>query len=118
MTNEDFEKILLERVKKIGILCTVKGEQYATQKDRLHNFKSVAKQLNCTPERALLGMVIKQWTWIIDRVEDLGFLHHPLAEWDERIGDVIIYMILLGALRHEANEQDKRITTKKSSQKV
>jgi hypothetical protein len=102
VTKEDFERILVNRMSETSNLCVTKGLQYA-QHDRLHNFKVASRELECSPERALLGMVVKQQVWIKDRIKelDIGTDNFSIHDWDERIGDVIVYMILLEALIHE-----------------
>jgi len=98
MTNEDFDKLLKEITGNMHTVLGEKAGQYA-RGDRLSNFKTAARRLNCTPERALLGMVEKHSTAILDYVNDLDEPRMmSMDQWGEKIGDSINYLVLLLAL--------------------
>jgi len=98
MNNEQFNQVVEDRISKIRAILVKKAVEYASDTDRLHNFK-VAAQISskpCTPEQALLGMWRKHLVSVIDIIES-GV--KPSVELrDEKIGDAINYLILLEAL--------------------
>ena len=93
MLNEEFIKILEARITKTTDVLANKAKEYATDEDRLHNFKRAAAMLDTTPEKALVGMWSKHVVSILDMVE------HPHTitkeKIDEKIGDAINYLVLL-----------------------
>lgn len=99
MTNEHFKNILQMRLAATETTLAKKAHEYASDEDRLHNFKKAAMVLNCTPKQALLGMLAKHLVSVIDLVNDPA--DATWALWDEKIGDSINYLILLEALVKE-----------------
>ena len=101
MTTEDFNVLVKERCDKTMITLTQKADEYA-RGDRLSNFKRIAAMRQCIPEEALLGLISKHWIATLDFVDDLNKgLLQPMPRWEEKIGDIIAYMILLEALVSE-----------------
>lgn len=100
MKPSDFNKLLNERLKKTKTVLGLKGNEYSFNNDRLHNFKVAARMLNTTVDNALWGMAMKH----LVSIEDL--IHGRLANTDEnvneKIGDMINYLILLEAILDEA----------------
>lgn len=89
-----------------------KEAEYATTTDRFHNFKVAARKLNCTPERALLGMMVKHTVSVEDIIDSLD-TGNPKLDTDliyEKIGDSVNYLILLEGMLLQ------RIHNKKESQ--
>lgn len=102
MNIADFDAIVERRLDLIRKTLVVKGREYMRGDDRLSNFVNGAKLLRCTPERALLGYLAKQAVSIIDFVYDAeSGVQRTQAEWDEKIGDCINYLILLEAVAVE-----------------
>ena len=99
MNAKDFDMIVTSRQKKSKDVLSSKAKEYASDADRLHNFKIAANILQCTPEQALLGMAVKHLTSIIDMVN--GETKPTTALIDEKIGDMINYLHLLEALFNE-----------------
>ena len=101
MTNEVFDKVLEDRVKRCIDTLSVKADEYATT-DRLHNFKVAGEIQNCTPITALAGMMAKHTVSVYDLIQryESGF---EVSEelWNEKIGDSINYLLLLTALIEE-----------------
>lgn len=97
MTNEQFNEILQCRVGQIYATLSSKAKEYSSEGDRLHNFKVAATITSQIPERALWGMLMKHLVSVQDIVEGLEtkcFL--PKKELvEEKIGDLINYLILL-----------------------
>lgn len=103
MDDITFGELVYQRVKKIESVLALKGKDYGRE-DRLHQFKEAASKLNCTPERALIGMSIKHDISISTTVVDIELDQYDYVtnEYiDEKIGDAINYLILLEALIKE-----------------
>ena len=84
MTFNEFEKVLRNRTTKIWDILALKAKEYASDDDRLHNFKRAAAMQNITPEKALIGMFTKHMVSILDMVDDLVYdCNHPTDIWDE-----------------------------------
>lgn len=96
MKNEVFEKILEERLLKISGVLGNKAKEYALGGDRLHNFKQAAAMAQTSQAKALWGIAMKHLVSVVDLVE--GRL--PATEYfvNEKIGDLINYLILLEAV--------------------
>ena len=75
-----------------------KAEDYA-RNDRLSNFKIVAEFLNITPQKVLFIWTMKHIESLKSYVNDLDkeVIQSP-ERWNEKIQDIICYMILLEAL--------------------
>ena len=98
MTNHTFMLLLENRLKKIADTLDVKGKEYGTH-DRLHNFKAAGLATRRTPAQACTGMMAKHWVSVLDMVERAADGHPPTtAMIDEKIGDLVNYLILLEAL--------------------
>ena len=106
MQKHEFKMLVAERVDKIKSVLTAKAEEYA-RGDRLSNFKKAATMLDCSPEEALLGFVSKHWVALIDFIYDIDEgVVQTQDRWDEKLGDIINYMILLEALVTERLADD------------
>lgn len=94
----NFNEVVEERINKIRQVLVKKEEEYAKGNDRFHNFNVAARTLNCSPERALLGMMMKHVVSVLDIIETIDDLSQPPLQIyliDEKIGDNINYLILL-----------------------
>lgn len=109
MNEADFNDVVIRRVERIKTILGRKAAEYASEGDRLHNFKSAGLLLGTTPEQALLGFLMKHLVSIFDMVHDVPVQQKPLAQWDEKIGDAINYLILLEGL---VVERDQKRTAK------
>lgn len=106
MNNKEFDKVVAVRIERIKKSLQSKGKEYALTSDRLKNFKSASLLLSQSPEKALLGYLTKHIVSIYDMVEydtDINSLDgllslSSLAQFNEKIGDAINYLILLEAL--------------------
>jgi hypothetical protein len=99
VTNEDFNNLLEDMITKIRNVLGHKAAEYARGGDRLSNFKLAAALNQSSPEKALLGMLTKHIISVWDFVEDIE--NGVVAQeglWDEKLGDVINYCILLKGL--------------------
>lgn len=98
MTGEVFAKVTAERIEKCLDVLGTKADEYATT-DRLHNFKIAGELQNCTPIKALGGMMSKHTVSVYDLINDYeAGKEIPLDLWNEKIGDSINYLLLLNAL--------------------
>jgi len=104
MTDSKFDALLDERLDRIRETLGRKAKEYATSKDRLHNFKESALLLRTTPIQALLGMLAKHLVSIVDLSlqASAGPQFPSMTAVEEKIGDAINYLILLEALFQEA----------------
>jgi hypothetical protein len=98
MDQQEFNKVMYNRIEKVKAIMASKSQEYA-RGDKLSNFKKAAAALGTTPEQALIGFWIKHVVSITDLCNDLetGKIA-PMKMWDEKITDLINYMILLEAL--------------------
>ena len=87
---------LLDRAKQT---LGQKASEYATDEDRLQNFKQAAGLQNITAAQALQGMMAKHQVSIADMIKSGN--QYPQALWDEKIGDALNYLILLNAVIEE-----------------
>lgn len=100
MTSEELNIIVNKRCETIKLILTEKAAQYA-RGDRLSNFKKIAAFRHKTPEEALMGLVVKHIVALDDFIQDLPDKKMPIEQWEEKIGDIINYMILLEAMVKE-----------------
>jgi hypothetical protein len=89
----------------------LKNDEYATNDDKLHNFKRAAKMLNCSTFKALQGMKTKHDVSILDIIDKLDRGESvPFKLIEEKITDSIAYLILLEMLiREKENDIQKSI---------
>lgn len=104
MKHEEFDELVTNRLSIAQDTLFTKSIEYCSETDKLHNFKRAAAMEQCTPERALVGMVSKQIVSLLDMVDatDKGKIY-PMALWTEKTTDTINYLILLEALVVERN---------------
>lgn len=105
MTNKEFNELLEQRISSIKETLGVKAREYASEDDRLHNFKHAAFINLMTPPEALWGMATKHLVSVIDLIEH----RQPLSveAVNEKVGDLINYLILLEAVFKEKLNEEK-----------
>ena len=103
MQHSEFNKILEARLSRTKEVLAGKAGEYATDADRLSNFRDGGIMNHECPEKFLFGLVSKHWIAIRDFIEEIQEGKEPrtIPQWDEKIGDVINYMVLLEALTTE-----------------
>ena len=106
MNVEEFNKHLNHRIKLIRQVLEAKNKEYASDVDKLHNFKRAGDMLRQTPEKALIGMWSKHIISILDIVDKIELENQfpnsmTVSMIEEKIGDAINYLILLEALLKE-----------------
>lgn len=109
MNNKDFQEILERRLLKIEEVLVYKAKEYAQDGDRLNNFKVAGRIQNESPAKALWGMAVKHLVSIEDIIE--GRLSASDGIVDEKIGDMINYLILLEAVLKEITNKNKRASS-------
>lgn len=104
MNSEQFEAILQDQIDKTATILGHKAREYATDVDRLHNFKVAAELENTTTRNALAGMMAKHTVSIYDMCGSPAEM--DLELWNEKITDHINYLILLRAVIIEEQDAD------------
>lgn len=105
MDNKDFNEILKARQRAIHNTLGMKEKEYAHGGDRLHNFKVAARMNGVTVSEALWGMATKHLVSVTDLV--VGNLKPTPDMVNEKIGDMINYLILLEAVLWEENMESE-----------
>lgn len=96
MTNEFADKIIEERIEKIKSTLLIKAKEYVRNDDRLHNFNVGARIENKSREEILHGFNLKHLISYFDMIDDIEKGNYPSDAYvDEKLGDIINYMILL-----------------------
>lgn len=108
MKETEFTDIVLNnRLFLIEKTLGAKAAEYSRNGDRLSNFKYAAELLRCTPEKALWAFATKHIVSIADFIGDLEAGKCPdLTQWNEKITDIVNYMILLEALIIERSRKE------------
>jgi len=95
MTTEELNVIVERHITDLRETLSIKGAEYSLTPDRLKNFKDAAEFLECTPEEALFGFVAKHIIALKDFIKHETYSRKQI---DEKIGDIICYMVLLDGL--------------------
>lgn len=106
MQSTEFNEIIESEIIKIQQTLLRKGKEYAPgdETDRLINFRRAAHLQGINMKQALLGMLTKHTVSVADMIG--SGKDYPQSAWDEKIGDVLVYMLLLQAVVwEEKNEQ-------------
>jgi hypothetical protein len=106
VNTKDFDKVISERITAIQNTLASKGKEYASNTDRLHNFKEGARSEDVHPITALRGMMLKHIVSVKDMCDKYraGGLESE-AMINEKFGDYINYLILLEAMLKEMNQE-------------
>lgn len=96
MKAPEFNDLLEGELSRVKSMLGSKAEEYASDKDRLHNFNQAAALQQQTPEQALGGMMAKHTVSIYDMIESGE--EFPLEQWTEKITDHLNYLVLLKAI--------------------
>ena len=99
MTSEVFNKHLQHMQAVTVDTLTAKAKEYASDGDRLHNFKVAAAVQGIAPSAALAGMMAKHTVSVYDMIANAD--DYTMDLWEEKIKDSINYLFLLWALLHE-----------------
>jgi hypothetical protein len=112
MTPTEFNRLTATTFDTLHALQAVKGGEYASDDDRLANFKEAGKRLSTLPEQVLLVYLDKHYASICNFVRDLAAHRtRPRSEPIEgRVDDMIIYLLLFKALLEERKEAAATLT--------
>lgn len=99
MKSVQFTEVFEQQVERCREVLVKKAEEYATDVDRLHNFKAAAGFNSTTPQVALWGMLTKHLVSLSDMINSGEKYSREL--WQEKIGDSLNYLFLLNALVEE-----------------
>lgn len=103
MNEEDFNDAVEVEISRIQGVLFGKNRNYNPGDDKLATFKKAAAIQGNTPEQALLGMASKHLVSVTDMVKSDDY--YPPEVWDEKVGDSIVYFILLRALVIDTDSQ-------------
>ena len=98
LSETQFDTLVDTRCMIIKRTLVEKGKEYRRNNDPLHNFRVAAKVQNTTEEKALWGFAAKHYVSFLDILNDIEQGRLPEQEVvDEKIGDLINYLILCEA---------------------
>lgn len=109
MDADRFNQVLADQLERVNEILGSKAGEYASDKDRLHNFKAAGALQQIPPVGALTSLMAKHTISIYDMVE--SGKHFPMEKWDEKITDHINYLILLRALLIEQDDEEEKLGT-------
>lgn len=95
MSPETFQKLAKQRLDELTNILVVKGAEYATDGDRLHNFNSAARIADESKARVLDGFVLKQYTNYRDMLNKFD-RDEPVTVGmiREKFGDILTYFLI------------------------
>lgn len=96
MDAAQFEQVFDEQIKICSETLIEKAKEYASDTDRLHNFKISAALQGETQHQALAGMMSKHTVSIYDMIK--SGKQYSMDVWNEKIKDHINFLILLKAI--------------------
>lgn len=119
MTNEQFDCVLDARLDSICRVLAVKAGEYATDSDRLHNFKVSAGLVGTSPAQEAHAFMRKHVVSILDLIKwvespavipDNLTTEQLIGRIREKVGDAINYMILIEAILIEVVLNSRHIS--------
>ena len=105
MTSDNFDQHITDMLTHCQSTLCGKAKEYATDTDRLHNFKTAAALQDVSTIQALAGMMAKHTVSVYDMCKGGKY---PIELWREKIGDHINYLLLLWAMVQENDTQGNR----------
>lgn len=107
MTNEKFNSVVEDQLKRIRQVLIRKQAEYNLDPDRLSVFKHAAALSKETPEQALYGFLLKH---LISQADMISTGEKYTKElWLEKITDIMNYNILLLGLLEDDNMFDEEV---------
>ena len=95
-TVDSFDQVVDEQLQRCRDILVKKGDEYATDTDRLHNFRVASEITGLTMEQVLGGMMVKHTTSVYDMI--YSGKTYSKALWDEKVTDHMVYLLLLQAV--------------------
>ena len=105
MTVEERDKIIQEMIDKCLRVLKAKAEGYSTDEDVFHAQVAAGLQ-GCSVTQALAGMMTKHTVSVYDMINS-GQAYAPDI-WDEKIGDLMNYLLLLRTAVKECGLEEPR----------
>ena len=103
MTEKELEIIIRKRCDSIIENLNRKGLEYSRNRDPLHNFNVGSRISGLSREKVVWGFALKHYISFLDMLDDVSLSRLPTEDYvDEKIGDLINYLILC-----EASIKDK-----------
>lgn len=96
MNHADFQKVFEDMVAHCEEVLGAKNKEYASDEDKLHNFKIAADLEGVTVPQACGGMMVKHIVSIYDMIGSNKTF--TMDQWNEKIGDALNYLFLLKAI--------------------
>jgi hypothetical protein len=109
MDAKTFNNLLEAQLERSTSVLLNKADEYATDGDRLHNFKAAALLGGSNLREALGGMMIKHTVSIYDMMN--SGKQYPETVWNEKITDHINYLLLLRAVIEDDHAISEPLTT-------
>lgn len=99
MDAKTFDAVVEHRIDLIRSVLKSKADEYATNGDRLHNFRVIAALNGVSMESANWSLACKH----LVSIRDMALSGKPYSWdlWREKVGDAINYLILLEAIVQE-----------------
>lgn len=109
MEEKKFNEILDSRLDKIKNVLAIKAKEYVRNEDRLHNFHVGAHLEKKHPTEVLHGMMLKHYISYLDILKDVREGKEVKKTIvDEKIGDLINYLILQECVLIESIDENER----------
>ena len=110
MNQTEFDVVVKRVIERLELMLSDKRAEYATDNDVLSNLRRVGSMNNIQPEQALMVLVSKHLAALMKFNKEVVFggQVRPLEQWDEKIIDIMAYMVLLEALVVERLKQEDR----------
>lgn len=103
LTSEQLLTHATRRVQSVLHRLVAKNAQYGRSADRLGQFHRLAAFRRQPPEQVLLGFMVKHVECLCTYIDGLPDTVPPPTAWDETIGDLIAYLLLLDGLVHASS---------------
>jgi len=101
MTVEMFNNVLRNMQEQQKLTLVSKAKEYASEEDRLHNFKKIADFVGITTAQVAMVLMLKNLVSLNDAI----MMETPMSQefLDEKIGDPYNYLVLIRALLEDGN---------------
>jgi len=103
MNAKEFADVVDTQMQICQLMLGVKAAEYASDEDRLYNFKVAAGLQGVTPQEALAGMMAKHTVSVYDLIRQDSV---TMSMWEEKISDHINYLLLLKAVLIEDQKSE------------
>lgn len=103
---EEFNKYTSEIIRHCESIIKSKNAEYSPNEDKVANFRNAAKFSGQSMEAVLFGYLLKHWDSI--KTMCLSKNQYSLSTWKEKLGDNIVYSMILFAIvasKHQENER-------------